>query len=223
MAEPLPVYRGRIDGFRARIARLDGWDTAIVWARTLVFLAAIVVTCSGARSARLIRAGCSRPGACSWGWCRSCPGLRPARSLAGGGSLCEAGIDRIHDRWSGKGDRALFQAAAEAHLYAADLDLFGDGRAVRIAERRAHAHRAARRWRRGCRRRPAAAEARARQGAVAELGRASICGRIWRCVAVKVKEDVRDEALIAWAVRAAGGCPRRGWRAGGWCWRLVGS
>ena len=43
MAEPLAVYRERIEGFRARIARLDGWDTTIVWARTIVFIAAIVI------------------------------------------------------------------------------------------------------------------------------------------------------------------------------------
>ena len=43
MAEPLSVYRRRIEGFRARIARLDGWDTTIVWARTMVFVAAIAI------------------------------------------------------------------------------------------------------------------------------------------------------------------------------------
>jgi len=214
VAEPLAVYRERIEGFRARIARLDGWDTTIVWARTIVFIAAIVIAVFAVRGqlgARWLIA----PGAVFLALA-----IAHGRVLARRGrlrtavSLCEDGIARIEDRWAGKGDAGTsFQAAAEAHLYAADLDLFGAGGLFELLSvARAPIGRATlAAWLQG----PAsAAVARGRQGAVAELGpRIELRQDLAMC-ALAVKEEIRDEALTAWAVRAPEGLPAQlgAWR-----------
>ena len=189
------------------MARLGVWDTAIVWARTVVFVAAIVLVVLAIRGQARAR------------WLLA-PGavftvlvilhdrvLERHGRLGAAVSLCEAGLDRIADRWAGKGDAgASFQAAAEAHLYAADLDLFGTGglfellsvartpigRATLAAWLQAPA---------------AAAVARARQGAVAELAPRIDLRQDLALGAVAVTADVREEALMAWAVRAPAGLP----------------
>jgi len=209
VAEPLAVYRGRIEGFRARIAALDRGDTAIVWARTIVFVAAIVVAVfavRGALGARWLIA----PGAVFLALV-----IVHGRVLARRGrlraavALCEDGIARVEDRWAGKGDAgSSFQAAAEAHLYAADLDLFGAGGLFELLSvARAPIGRATlAAW---LQEPASAAIARGRQGAVAELGpRVDLRQDLAMC-ALAVKEEVRDEALTAWAVRAPEGLPAR--------------
>ena len=209
MAEPLSVYRGRIEGFRARIARLDGWDTTIVWARTLVFIAAIAIAVFAVRGqlgARWLIA----PGAVFLGLVVAHGRVLARRArLRTAVSLCEDGIARIEDRWAGKGDAGTsFQAAAETHLYAADLDLFGAGGLFELLSvARAPIGRATlAAW---LQEPASAAVARGRQGAVGELGpRVDLRQDLAMC-ALAVKEEVREEALTAWAVRAPEGLPAR--------------
>jgi hypothetical protein len=214
VAEPLAVYRGRIEGFRARIAGLDRWDTTIVWARTTVFVAAIVIAVFAVRG-RIGARWLIAPGAVFLGLA-----IAHGRVLAWRGrlrtavGLCEDGLARIEDRWAGKGDAGTsFQAAAEAHLYAADLDLFGAGGLFELLSvARAPIGRATlAAW---LQEPASAAVARGRQGAVAELGpRVDLRQDLAMC-ALAVKEEVRDEALTAWAVRAPDGLPAQlgAWR-----------
>ena len=210
------VYRGRIEGFRARIARLDGWDTTIVWARTIVFIAAIVIAVFALRrqiAARWLIAPAAVFAALALAHDRV---LARRGRLHAAVALCEDGIARIEDRWAGKGDAgASFQAAAEAHLYAADLDLFGSGGLFELLSvARAPIGRATlAAWLQA----PAdAAVARGRQGAVGELAPQVDLRQDLAMCALAVKEEVRDEALTAWAVRAPEGLPAQlgAWRAG---------
>ena len=215
MAEPLAVYRGRIEGFRAHIARLDGWDTTIVWARTVVFIAAIVIAVFAVRrqiAARWLIAPGAVFAALAIAHDRVLARRRRRHAAV---ALCEDGIARIEDRWAGKGDAGTsFQAAAEAHLYAADLDLFGSGGLFELLSvARAPIGRATlAAWLQT----PAdAAVVRGRQGAVGELApRVDLRQDLAMC-ALAVKEEVRDEALTAWAVRAPEGLPAQlgAWRA----------
>jgi len=207
VAEPLAVYRGRIEGFRARIVRLDGWDTTIVWARTVVFIAAIVIAVFAVRrqiAARWLIAPGAVFAALAIAHDRVLAGRRRLHAAV---VLCEDGIARIEDRWAGKGDAGgSFQAAAEAHLYAADLDLFGSGGLFELLSvARAPIGRATlAAWLQT----PAdAAVVRGRQGAVGELApRVDLRQDLAMC-ALAVKEEVRDEALTAWAVRSPEGLP----------------
>jgi len=215
-AEPLSVYRGRIEAFRARIAGFDRWDNAIVWARTAVFVVAIAIAVFAVRGqigARWLIAPGAVFLALAIGHGRV---LGRRERLRVAVALCEDGIARIDDRWAGKGDAgASFQAAAEAHLYAADLDLFGAGGLFELLSvARAPIGRATlAAWLQV----PAsAAVARGRQGAVAELApRVDLRQDLAMC-ALAVKEEVRDEALTAWAVRVPEGLP-----AGLGPWRAV--
>ncbi len=206
-ASPVAIYQSRIDTFRAAMARLGVWDTAIVWARTIVFVAAIVLlvlAIRGQARARWLLA----PGAVF-----TVLVILHDRVLARHGrlrvavSLCEAGLDRIADRWAGKGDAgASFQAVAEAHLYAADLDLFGTGGLFELLSvaRTPIGRATLAAWLQA----PADAPvARARQGAVAELAPRIDLRQDLALGAVAVTADVREEALMAWAVRAPAGLP----------------
>jgi hypothetical protein len=216
VAEPLAVYRERIDGFRARIARLDGWDTTIVWARTVVFIAAIVIGVFAVRG-QIGPRWLFAPGAVFLALAITHGRVLARRErLRAAVALCEDGVARIEDRWAGKGDAgASFQAAAEAHLYAADLDLFGSGGLFELLSvARAPIGRATlAAWLQT----PAdAVVARGRPGAVGELApRVDLRQDLAMC-ALAVKEEVRDEALTAWALRTPEGLPAQlgAWRVG---------
>lgn len=81
--------------------------------------------------------------------------------------LYEAGIERLDGRWRGRGARGE-DFVPEGHLYAADLDLFGDGSLFQLLSRARTRH--GERTLAGWLARPSASDAvRDRQRAVAEL------------------------------------------------------
>jgi hypothetical protein len=213
---PASIYQARVDALRVQIARFDRWDDAIVWARTVLFLAAAVLLVLAIRAT--VRPFWPAVPAVGFVIVAIVHGRVLARRdrLRAAVSWHQDGLDRIFDRWAGKGDPgAGFQAAAEAHLYAADLDLFGTGGVFELlcAARTPVGQATLAAWLQG----PApAAEARARQGAVAELAPLIDLRQDLALVATAVKEGVRDEALMAWSVRdGAPGIARLGpWRAG---------
>jgi hypothetical protein len=216
--QPALVYQRRVEGLRAEIARLARWDTTLVWARTVVFLAAValaVLALRGQAPARWLAAP-----ALVFAILAAIHGpvLRRRDRRLAAVAWCEAGLDRIFDRWAGKGDPgAAFQASAEEHLYAADLDLFGRGGLYELlcAARTPVGQVTLAAWLQA----PAsAAVARQRQAAVAEIAPMVDLREDLALVAAVVKEEVREEVLMAWAVRdGAGGLTggRLGrWRAG---------
>ena len=215
---PDQIYQRRIDGLRVEIGRLGRWDSALVWGRTVVFLAAVALVVLAIR------------GQVSWRWL-GLPVLvfatlamahdrilrrRDRRQAAV--SWRQAGLDRIFDRWAGQGDAgAAFQAAADDHLYAADLDLYGRGGLYQLlcAARTPVGQVTLAAWLQS----PAsAAVARQRQAAVAEIAPLVDLRQDLALVATTVREEVREEALMAWALRAGAPAlagPRLGrWRAG---------
>jgi hypothetical protein len=126
-------------------------------------------------------------------------------------ALYRAGIARIDDQWAGQGDagaRFARAAAAGGHLYAADLDLYGEGGLFELLNV-AHTpigQRTLARWLEG----PAsAAEARARQAAVAELAPRLDLREELTLAGRAVRTAVREEALSSWALAAVPGLPRR--------------
>jgi hypothetical protein len=219
-ADPSPekIYQRRIDVLLVEIGRLGRWDSAMVWGRTVVFLAAVALVVLAIR------------GQVSWRWL-GLPVLvfaalatvhdrilRRRDRRQGAVSWHQAGLDRIFDRWAGRGDTgATFQAAAEEHLYAADLDLYGRGGLYELlcAARTPVGQVTLAAWLQS----PAtAAVARERQAAVAEIAPLVDLRQDLALVATAVREEVREEALMAWAMRPGASAlagPRLGrWRVG---------
>ena len=123
--------------------------------------------------------------------------------------LYRAGIARIDDQWAGRGDAGeRFEAAAATHLYAADLDIYGRGGLYELLNvaRTPIGQRTLARWLEA----PAsAAEARARQAAVAELAPRLDLREQLTLAGGAVATDVREEALSMWATAPVPGLPRR--------------
>jgi hypothetical protein len=199
---PAQIYQRRIDGLRVAIARLARADTALVWARTVVFLAAValaVLAIRGQASARWLAVPAIAFAALAAAHDRV---LRRRDRRLAAVAWHQAGLDRIFDRWVGKGDPgAGFQATAEEHLYAADLDLYGRGGLYELlcAARTPVGQVTLAAWLQG----PATAVvARQRQAAVAEIAPLVDLRQDLALVATAVREEVREEALMAWALRA---------------------
>jgi hypothetical protein len=215
---PAAVYERRVAVSREASARLGRWDAAIATARLLVFLVIVLIAILAVRG-RVRAWWMTAPGAV-FGILVAVHGRvidRRARLEATIG-LCQAGLERISDSWAGKGDAGgTFQAAAEGHLYAADLDLFGRGGLFELLSvARTPIGRATLA---GWLNTPASAETvRARQGAVAELGPRVELRQDLALVATKVGQEVREEALMAWAVGQPTGLPAA---LGAWRWGLA--
>jgi hypothetical protein len=113
--------------------------------------------------------------------------------------LYEDGLARLDGKWQGTGDQGA-DLAPKAHLYAADLDLFGPGSLFQFlsAARTAAGRHQLAAWIGG----PApVSELRARQAAVAELrARLDLREELAR-VGEAVAAQVHPEALAAWARR----------------------
>jgi hypothetical protein len=123
-ADPLELYRRRLDERRAERQRQEGRDFRLSMARGAVALAglgacAVVTTSSGGVAALAITVLAF--GALVLVHERTARALRRAgRAVA----FYEQGVARLNDEWAGRGDGgARFLDAA--HPYAADLDLFG--------------------------------------------------------------------------------------------------
>ncbi|HWE40096.1 MAG TPA: DNA mismatch repair protein MutS [Isosphaeraceae bacterium] len=123
---PLETYRRRLDDRRGARARLGRREGMVANLRVGLFAAAAVVAwlASGDRI--------------GWGWI-ALPILGFAGLVVVHGRLkrlihraeraaayYERGLDRVEDRWSGRGEEGT-RFADEAHPFAADLDLFGRG------------------------------------------------------------------------------------------------
>lgn len=125
-AEPREVYRRRLDerrGTRDRLARAEGLVANL---RAAAFVAGLAFG--------WLAAG----GSAGWGWVAA-PVLgfaalvvahaRIKRAIRRAGravAFYERGLDRVEDRWSGRGEDGD-RFADEGHPFAADLDLFGPG------------------------------------------------------------------------------------------------
>jgi hypothetical protein len=202
---PLAVYQRRLAELARDIARLGRWDAALVWARVVTFVSAIVLTVLAVR----------RDVAASWpfGLIAVFAALvvvhgrviarRDRRRAAA--RLCEDGVLRIGDQWAGKGDAGKhFQAAAEDHLYANDLDLYGEGGLYELLSmaRTPIGQATLSAWLEA----PATPDVvRGRQEAVAELAPALDLRHDLALGATELRDDVREEALMAWAARAPSG------------------
>jgi hypothetical protein len=204
---PADVYERRIGVSRAASARLARWDAAIASARLLIFVGAVVIAILAVR-------GHVSP------WWLAAPGAVFAALVAVHGrvidrrgrlegtiELCRAGLERISDRWAGKGDAGeRFRANAEGHLYAADLDLFGRGGLFELLSvaRTPIGQATLAGWLETS---ASAAVVRARQAAVAELGPLVDLRQDLALAATKVEQEVREEALMTWAARQPPGLP----------------
>ncbi len=125
-ADPGEVYRSRLDARRSERGRLGRHEGTVANLRVGLFAAAAALG--------WLAAG----GRVAWGWV-----VVPVVGFAGlvivharlkrrihqterAAAYYERGLDRVEDRWPGRGeDGARF--ADEAHPFAADLDLFGRG------------------------------------------------------------------------------------------------
>ena len=215
---PADVYESRIAASREASERLGRWDAAIATARLLTFVVVALLAILAVRGH--VRA-----------WWMTAPGtvfgilvavharvINRRGRLVATIELCQAGLERISDSWAGKGDAgAAFQADAQGHLYAADLDLFGRGGLFELLSvARTPIGRATLA---GWLSAPAsAASVRARQEAVAELGPRVELRQDLALVATKVEQEVREEALMAWAVGQPTGLPPA---LGAWRWGLA--
>ncbi len=125
-ADPREVYHSRLDARRSERGRLGGHEGTVANVRVALFAAAAALGWLAA----IGRAG--------WGWvvipvagfvalvivhARLKRRIHRAERAA---AYYERGLDRVEDRWPGRGeDGARF--ADENHPFAADLDLFGRG------------------------------------------------------------------------------------------------
>jgi hypothetical protein len=215
---PTDIYERRIVVSRGASARLGRWDAAIATARLLTFVVIVLIAILAIRG---------RVGA----WWLTAPSAVFAvlvavhdRAINGRArleatiELCQAGLERIADRWAGKGDAgAGFQAEAEGHLYAADLDLFGRGGLFELLSvaRTPIGQATLAGWLQTS---ASAAILRARQEAVAELGPRVELRQDLALVATKIEQEVREEALTTWAARQPPGLPTA---LGPWRWGLA--
>ncbi len=122
-----PVYEQRLRGLSADETRLRGLDRRFGIAKLLLAAATVVLGLWLARE---------HPDALAWAlipilffaalWIsheRLLRRLRAARSLH---AFYTRGVDRLNDVWAGKGDSGARFLKAD-HLYARDLDIFGEG------------------------------------------------------------------------------------------------
>lgn len=204
---PLQIYQDRIKVFKDGILQLTRWDKLIAWARLVVVLFAVILFVK-ALSGRggLLLLGAPMIVFISLAMIHSRV-IGRREHLRAGVSLCEAGIDRIRDNWAGKGDAGEeFRAIAEGHIYAADLDLFGNGGLYELLNvaRSPIGRSTLARWLQA----PSGATvARERQGAVAELAPRLDLREDLALAATTLEHKVRDEALMDWAVRQPEGLP----------------
>ena len=173
-----------------------------------------------------------------------------AEARAGGArgtAYSERALDRLENKWAGKGPPGRAQRSqADNHLYADDLDVLGEGSLFELLNVGANRKRESARWRSRLLEPAVPAIARARQAAVEGLGsRAGNCARKWRCWATtcahghrrQSRENLGQSACVRrfFPGRASGGAGagagggadvcyclwRRCWTwpfAGGWCW-----
>jgi hypothetical protein len=194
---PLDVYRRLSADCRDAAARLGRWDTGIVWARLCVLALAIATVVLAIKkvtpaAALLVPAGLFAALAAAHGRVLARIGRIRARD-----ALYAAGIDRLEDRWIGRGDGGE-RFGSEAHLYAPDLDLYGRGGLYELLStaRTPVGARTLARWLEG----PADAETvRRRQAAVAELARRRDLREQLALAGATIKEEVREDTLTRWA------------------------
>lgn len=196
-ADPHAQYQRRLVACRADQEALGARDARISYARLITVGAAAIVVWLVWR------------GQVSWWWLilplvaflalvlvhdRV---IRARRRLARIVAWYERGLARIEDRWIGLGETGI-RFRADTHLFAADLDLFGDGslfQLVNTAQTRAGEEMLAA-WLLT----PATREVvLARQEAVRDMTRRTALREDLATAGVDVRAEVDPEALAAWA------------------------
>jgi hypothetical protein len=201
MHDPQAEYQRRLTSSREAAARLERRDELVSYARLLTLGIAVIVGWL---------AFVTRGRVVSWWWL-TLPALaflvlvvvhdrvihgrqRLARII----ELYERGLARIADRWMGSGERGD-RFRDEAHLFAGDLDLFGDGSLFQLlntAQTRAGEDALA-----GWLTTPAHTREPilARQAAVRDLTPRLVLREDLVTAGITVRAEVDPEALVRWA------------------------
>ena len=125
--DPLAVYRARLEDRKKAVDRLRRRDLWCSNARLAVFIAGLGALWLSVVQGALPLFVLALPLAAFLMLVLAHERILKAQSLAeGAASYYQQGIDRIEDRWAGRG-RAGQELAPRDHLYAEDLDLFGEG------------------------------------------------------------------------------------------------
>ncbi len=207
-ADPHGEYQRRLAACRLEQQALTTRDANISYARLITFAAALAIVVLVWRN-RL-----------SWWWLAA-PGaaflalvivhdrvLRARSRVARIIAWYERGLARIEDRWMGQGESGV-RFRTDSHLYAADLDLFGEGSLFQLmdtAQTRAGEETLAS-WLLA----PASREvALARQEAVRDMTGRTALREDLATAGVDVRADVDPEGLAAWATHPC--LLQAGWR-----------
>jgi hypothetical protein len=196
--DPAAEYQRRLAGHEASIRALDTADARLAGARLAVFGLGVAVALLGWYDVLawtwLLAPG---PAFAALAW-RHDRVLRERASARRAARFYGRGLARIEDRWQGAVGETGARFRDAAHLYADDLDLFGDGslfELLSIARTRGGESRLAD-WLRA----PAASgEVRARQQAVDELAPRLDLRETLARADVSLGDAVPDDALVAWA------------------------
>jgi len=208
-ADPASRYRGLVascDRERLELQRKDGVIVAI---RLLAFLA-FVALAAAAWKTSLPAIWMIGPGALYAVAAVVHSRVFARRRLVDvATSLWNDGVARIEDRWTDSGDRGeRFQAAAESHLFAADLDLYGRGGLFPLLSvaRTPIGQATLAEWLEV----PATvSQIRDRQSAVRELAPRLELRLELALAARTIQETVKEEALSAWAINTPTGLPAK--------------
>jgi hypothetical protein len=198
--DPRAEYDRRLRELRAQEAQLGRSDERVAYARLLTLAVGVAMTWVALRWRHEV----------SWGWLTAPVAvfgalvilhdhvIRGRQRLARVIAWYERGIARIEDRWMGSGERGD-RFRDDAHLFAADLDLFGDGSLFQLlntAQTRAGEDALAA-WlaRPAHTREPILA----RQQAVRELMTRIALREDLATAGIDVRAEVNPDALVRWA------------------------
>lgn len=205
---PLEVYAERLEARQRSVAALDRRHARLAAVRLALFGAGVVLAVAAARNAIsgwwLLVPAVAFIGVAAW-HDRVLESLARCRRAV---AFYERGLARITDRWAGTGAEGA-QFADPSHLYAADLDLFGNGSLFQLLStaRLAAGEATLASWLLA----PAPpAEIRARQVAVSELrDRLDLRERL-ALVGAEITDWLDTSMLAAWGAQPPL-LPRTGW------------
>ena len=197
-ADPRATLLERLAARRAAEARADARDAALGWARLAAFVVVLGAAWLAFAAHRLAPAWLLAPGAAFLALVLWHDRIRRARGrLRRAVAFHEAALARVEERWVGQGNAGA-RFAAEEHLAAADLDLFGHGSLFELlcAARTAPGEARLAAWLRE----PAAAgEVRARQEAVASLAPRLDLREELALLGEDLRAEVDAPSLVRWA------------------------
>jgi hypothetical protein len=196
-AGPREEIERRLDARRAALAVEARWDAAVAGGRLAAFASGAALAALAFGWHRLSAAWLAAPAAAYFALAVLHEAvLRRRARLARAVSFHQAALDRLAERWSGRGS-AGERFAQDDHPYARDLDLFGPGSLFELlcAARTRPGEEALAAWLLA----PAAPdEVRARQTAVAELAPGLDLREDLAVLGEDVRAEVDPERLAAW-------------------------